>query len=221
MLKIAIPFKGAETKYEIALKALGADPVQVWDEADPAGFDGVLMPGGGDVDPARFGAENRGSTRIDTELDRVQFAVLDRFVRAGKPVMGICRGHQVINVYFGGTLIQDIYRAKFHAYDPVSMVFEKHGAYAEPGSLFAELYGTSFRINSAHHQACGLIGKGLRVTMRSDDGYVEALEHETLPIFSTQWHPERMCFELREPDLVDGAVILNHFLRVCGEGRKV
>ena len=221
MLRIAVPLKGEESQYEKALKALGAEPVQVWEDADPAAFDGILMPGGGDVEPSRFGAEDRGSRRIDKELDRVQFAALDRFVRAGKPVMGICRGLQVVNVYFGGTLIQDIYRAKVHARAEGEIPFKKHGAFAEPGSLFEKLYGSSFRVNSSHHQACGKVGEGLRVVMRSNDGYVEALVHDRLPVIATQWHPERMCFELAEPDLVDGALILRAFLNLCGEGRKV
>ena len=108
-LKIAIPVLDMPTaNYENALRELGARPVVIKEVCDPQEYDGLLLPGGDDVDPARFGQEINGSLGISPELDALQFEVLDRFVKAGKPVLGICRGHQVINIYFGGDLIQDL-----------------------------------------------------------------------------------------------------------------
>ena len=99
-LKIAIPVLDMPTaNYENALRELGARPVVIKEVCDPQEYDGLLLPGGDDVDPARFGQEINGSLGISPELDALQFEVLDRFVKAGKPVLGICRGHQVINIY--------------------------------------------------------------------------------------------------------------------------
>ena len=98
-LKIAIPVLDMPTaNYENALRELGARPVVIKEVCDPQEYDGLLLPGGDDVDPARFGQEINGSLGISPELDALQFEVLDRFVKAGKPVLGICRGHQVINM---------------------------------------------------------------------------------------------------------------------------
>lgn len=106
---------GKVGNYIFALESLGA---QVHCSLDPlvsaADADALLLPGGGDIDPAYYGEAINGSQQIDRELDQLQFSALDAFVRNGKPVLGICRGHQVINVYFGGTLIQHLPTADSH-----------------------------------------------------------------------------------------------------------
>ena len=80
----------------------------IFNLADLSQFDGLLIPGGEDIDPARYGQENTGCRTIDPVMDELQFHALDIFVKAGKPVLGICNGMQMINIYFGGDLIQDI-----------------------------------------------------------------------------------------------------------------
>ena len=197
--------------------AIPADaPLPVGADADPGAFDGLLMPGGTDIDPARYHRANTASEDVDPALDARQFAALDAFVRAGKPVLGICRGHQLINVYFGGTLIQHLPTAKVHSRCGDSWD-KAHGSVATPGGLMESLYGRSFPVNSAHHQAVEAVGRGLIVDQRSEDGVIEALRHESLPLFCVQWHPERMCLERARPDAVDGSVVLRHFLRMCGK----
>lgn len=215
-LRIALPvFSLPNQNYENALRQLGTEPVLTGGPCDPADYDGLLIPGGDDINPARFGEENRGSEGIDDALDALQFEAIGRFVAAKKPIFGICRGHQVLNVYFGGSLIQDL-GEKNAVHRRQNGADNVHGAVAEADSWLGQLYGTHFSTNSAHHQALGRIGDGLRVVSWSEDGVAEALVHETLPIFSVQWHPERMCFAHARTDTVDGSRVLRQFLEVCG-----
>lgn len=203
--------------YIAALAFCGARGVRSLDPACERGCAGLLLPGGGDVEPVRYGEENRGSHDIDPALDRQQFALLERYRGAGKPILGICRGHQVINVFFGGSLIQDLPGADFHTRR--NGVDSIHPTTAEPGSFAAALYGPSFTVNSAHHQGVGVLGEGLIPVQYAKDGVIEGVRHAELPIFGVQWHPERMTGRLSRPDTVDGSVLFHFFLSLaepCG-----
>jgi len=215
-LKIAIPGRDGDViNYTIAMMMLGAQPVVVWDEWNVDEFDGLLLPGGVDVHPGRYGQENIACGTIDEALDGIQFDITDAFVKAGKPVLGICRGHQLLNVYFGGTLIQDLENADHHKWTPEGD--RVHDTTADEGSFLAGLYGTAFPVNSAHHQAVDAIGEGLKAIQYSDDGIIEAMHHKTLPVISVQWHPERMCFDHQRNDTVDGSIVLKYFLDMCAQ----
>lgn len=153
-------------------------------ETEPAA-DALLLPGGGDLEPWRYGEENTASRGLEPERDAAELALLDRFTAAGKPVLGICRGLQTINVFFGGTLLQDIPghsaecgRDRMH---PV-----------RSAGLFARLLGERGSVNSAHHQAAGRLGSGLEAAQWSPEGVTEALVHRRLPVWAVQWHPERL-----------------------------
>ena len=174
-------------------------------------YDGLLLAGGGDMDPALFGQADRGSREIDRARDEAELALLDAFFGAGKPVLAICRGHQVVNVWAGGDLIQDLdpALAPFHGGGEEDRV---HPVRAVEGSLLHRLYGPVFPVNSAHHQALGRLGRGLTVSVRSEGGAAEALEHKTLPLISVQFHPERMTGARARPDAVDGGAIFRAFL---------
>lgn len=223
--------------YINAVIAAGMDPVAVsfqeeqlpqtyqqeyldYSEFKAEAYDGLLIPGGGDINPARYGQENRGSTMVIDALDKLQFSILDDFVKSGKPVFGICRGHQVINVYFGGTMIQHLPTSFRHARkleDPDKV----HRCIAKEGSWLAELYGTEFSHNSAHHQAVDRLGENLVVDSHClEDGIIESMHHELLPIYSVQWHPERMCLDWEREDTVNGLPVLQFFCRVCTERMK-
>ena len=200
------------SNYASALKAVGVRPVATLSPEDAGACGGLLLPGGGDMDPARFGEENAGSRDIDRFLDGVQLAVLAAFVRAGKPVLGICRGHQVVNVYFGGGLVQDLPTADAHmAHGHADSV---HRVKNTPGSLLYRLYGPDMTVNSAHHQGLGAMGRGLRATALAPDGVVEGAEHVSLPILTVQFHPERMAFAHAGPDTADGRAIFEWFGRM-------
>ena len=178
---------------------------------DPADFDGLVLPGGGDISPFFYHMENAGSRNIDSLLDSVQFSLFQAFVSAGKPVLGICKGIQLINVAFGGTLIQDLSADSLaiHAWEEQDKI---HTTKVAPGTFPAQLYGSTPRVNSAHHQAVGAVGEGLQVAQYGPDFVVEALYHERLPVIGVQWHPERMCFSYAQETVADGSRLLSYFL---------
>ena len=172
-------------------------------------YDGLILAGGGDMEPSLYGQENRLSDSIDADRDRTELALLDAFASAEKPVLGICRGHQVVNVWAGGDLIQDLGKQnEAHRRTESDRV---HRVCARDG-LLKKLYGDSFATNSAHHQAVGTVGAGLTVTACSTDGVIEAMEHETLPIFTFQFHPERM----NSGETVDGSAVFRWFVDTFG-----
>ncbi len=176
--------------------------------AKSASFDKLLLPGGGDIHPSWFGQTDQGSDALDAELDRMQFALLHRFLLSGKPVLGICRGMQIINVYFGGTLIQNLPTADRHRYKGRDQI---HPADNMPGSLLFQFYQDSCLINSAHHQGCSTIGRALAVTQTARDGVIEALEHENGRILGVQWHPERTALLSETAPVADGSLLIHYF----------
>jgi len=157
---------------------------------DVSGFDGLLLPGGGDISPVFYHRKNRGSTNICISEDIVQLLMFHRFMEQKKPILGICKGMQLINVALGGTLIQALPTANSHAwhngdrYHPTTIV---------PGSILSSLYGTHMITGSAHHQAISTPGTGLKTVQYAHDGVIEGIEHECLPVLGVQWHPERLC----------------------------
>ncbi|MCL1807383.1 MAG: gamma-glutamyl-gamma-aminobutyrate hydrolase family protein [Oscillospiraceae bacterium] len=149
-------------------------------------FDALLLPGGADIDPARFGASllSNGSETLDQQRDGLEFAVFEDFLREKKPIAGICRGMQVINAALGGTIWQDL---------PSQCGLIHTAPQGEAPMTHVVVYSDRRReaVNSYHHQAVRKLGQGLRVTARGTDGIPEALEHKTLPIRAVQWHPEK------------------------------
>lgn len=186
---------------------------------DVSSFSGLLLPGGGDMDPSFYHESDSGSKNIDKKLDLEQLSLLAAFVRAKKPVLGICRGHQLINVFFGGTLIQHMDTWKLHRLEKGDAV---HEISVVPGSFLQTLYNkTVLPVNSCHHQAVKSTGRGLIPAAYAADGTVEAMVHESLPILSVQWHPERMAFALSRPDTVNGKEIFKYFSLLCANDAAV
>lgn len=212
-MKVLIAGKNEESlaNYKDALQALGVPFVVSLDVRDAEGCSHLVLPGGADVDPSYFGEENEGSLGIDKALDEAQFAMLRAFYEAGKPVLGICRGCQMINVFFGGSLYQDLERAEWHR-QLVEKAENYHYAQSTPDSLMRSLYGERFIINSSHHQGCKLIAPPFSVTLSSADGVVEAIEAPELSILGVQWHPERTGFAFRRKGVADGALIWKWFI---------
>ncbi|MBR0355170.1 MAG: gamma-glutamyl-gamma-aminobutyrate hydrolase family protein [Oscillospiraceae bacterium] len=179
-MKVFLPL-GDFPNYVRALDFCGA----VIERERPEGCGALLLPGGGDVDPALYGQENTASKGIDTERDRRESEAFRLFLQRGLPIFGVCRGAQLINVLLGGTLHQDIPGHRQDGNDEL-----RHGS-RTVDPLLLSLYGERFVVNSTHHQAADRLGEGLRAVQWADDGTVEAIRHETLPIFAVQWHPER------------------------------
>ncbi len=158
-------------------------------------LDGLLLPGGIDLDPAWYNeAAAAGLEEVNRDLDIFQLHLFDVCRRMKKPIFGICRGCQLINTAFGGSLFQDI-DAEWHTpalrhrgpdHDT------EHLVTIEPGSRLFGLFGSEVVVNSRHHQAIKKVGRDLRVTAVARDGVIEAAEHCSLPIHLVQWHPERM-----------------------------
>ena len=178
--------EGHWTNYKRAIESAGGRAVFSGDPDGATACDGLLLPGGGDLEPWRYGQSNTASHGLEPERDTAELLLLERFTAVGKPVLGICRGLQVINVFFGGTLIQDL-----PGHDAVDGGDRLHAVHTAPAALFG-LFGEESVVNSAHHQAAGRLGSGLRVTQWALDGVIEALEHRTLPVLGVQWHPERL-----------------------------
>lgn len=152
--------------------------------------DALVLPGGGDITPAFFGEHNTASVNIDTELDILQLEAFKRCMRLRLPVLGICKGMQLINVALGGTIIQNLESASLHRFQETD---QYHDTVISESSCLYRLYGRTALVNSAHHQAVGRLGTGLSpIQWCPDDGCVEAIVHETLPLLGLQWHPERL-----------------------------
>lgn len=154
-------------------------------------YDGLLLCGGGDINPQWYGEEDVNSHQIDPVREYSDFRLICRFIAERKPILGICRGMQVLNVAFGGTLIQDLGEGNL-SHQGKGSADRYHGVRTIERSLMGQLYGANTIVNSYHHQAVDRIGQGFCVTMKSKDGVAEALEHTHLPIFAVQWHPERI-----------------------------
>lgn len=193
----------ATASYCKALRAAGAvyGVAYAENEVDAQAFsdsyDALLLPGGGDLPAAHFGKEPHPSELFDDPLrDRSDMLLLDAFYARKKRVLGICRGCQVANVRFGGTLHQHLP----DAFDPVlwhsGNITGRHPATVGPGTLLASLLGAGeISVNSSHHQAIESPGEGLSVCAKAPDGVIEAVEGEN--ILLVQWHPERMLDSMR------------------------
>lgn len=205
---------GTMSRYLAAVRSAGGLPFEGYAPAPDLSCHGLLLCGGGDIAPHYFGQEDRGSGPADLVRDEAELALFHAFYQAGKPIFGICRGMQLINVALGGDLIQDLPpdRKPFHGGGERSRI---HPIRAGEGSLLHRLYGPVFPVNSIHHQAVDRLGDGLHPTAWAESGFVEAFAHETLPILGVQFHPERMAFDLRRPDTVDGGPLFTHFIQLC------
>ncbi len=188
--------------YLDAVREAGGIPVMLFDGADEAEtlaarLDGLLLTGGDDVDPALFGEENTASRGVDPLRDRLELACLHAFAAAGKPVLGICRGIQLMAVALGGDLWQDLpsQTATPHPFG------SRHPIAVRPGSFLQPILGAETIVNSTHHQAIRRVPAGFLVSAAAPDGVLEAMETtDGRPLWGVQFHPERLLTE--DPRLV-------------------
>lgn len=186
-------------------------------------LDGLLLQGGADVSPASYGQQPlRPEWAGDPVRDRYEIELLDGFLTKGKPVLGICRGCQLINVAFGGSLLQDIktQRPETIAHVNAQLYDQLNHAIAfEPGSRLAELYAGIERaqVNSIHHQAVDRLGGDLAIEARcADDGVVEAIRGRgSMFVAGVQWHPE---FHFQDASLLSGEPLMAAFLAAARAG---
>jgi len=169
--------------------------------------DGFLITGGNDIDPSFYNESNEEgiSKEVDLRLDAIDKVVVDYAKKHQVPLLGICRGHQSINVFLGGSLLQDLgEKAKHHekfANQQVAKIVD--------GTLFSAILPAEFETNSYHHQAVKDLAPGMIGSIISPDDVIEGIEHETLPIFSVQWHPEM------RPTSLESIQIFDKFIDLC------
>lgn len=186
--------------YARAVMEAGGIPVHLPVDADAGALaqrlDGVVLTGGADVDPAYYGADVvEGTDPLEPKRDTFELALFGEALVYELPVLGVCRGLQLINVHQGGTLHQNVPE---HSRFDVAIEAEVHAVTFSEGSTLRELYGSTQQVNSLHHQTVAELGQGLAVTARADDGGIEGLELGDA-VVAVQWHPELMVSMPTDP----------------------
>ena len=181
------------------LVELGAD-YELWDTTtaleNPSAadeFDGLLLLGGGDIDASCYGggAQHPKSYGVDARADRDAFAAISAAEAAGRPILGICRGNQLLNVARGGTLIGDIVDYALHHGAPGEPEFVDEPVDIVPGTRLSAILGADrVIVRNGHHQAVDVLGRGLVVAARALDGITEGVEDPDKFYLGVQWHPE-------------------------------
>jgi putative glutamine amidotransferase len=181
-------------RYVDALEACGAEVVRVYPGTEiPADVDGLLLSGGGDIAPGRYGESDEACELIDTDRDDVELRFAREALDRDLPILGICRGFQVLNVAFGGKLVQDVPGHRPETTDREAVVHH-HGVRARPYTRLGKAMGSAaVTVNSRHHQAvtAETLAAGLEPTTEID-GLIEAFEaRDRAWVVGVQWHPER------------------------------
>lgn len=212
-------FENAENRcdnYIAALTRLGCEAFVSLSAEELLRADGLILPGSSqDMNPKLWGAEDECSNDINDELDRAQWTLLDIAKEKGKPVLGICRGMQFINVYFGGTLIQDLPCANAHK---AGTPERYHPLETAEDSFMEKLYGKTCIVNTRHHQGVGILGDGLapaafwEADEAPGDFVIEAFSHRQYPFIGVQWHPERMFVCEDKAVSADGEKLLRDWI---------
>lgn len=206
-MKIGLTYTGSEPKHaNYANWIKGPDAIEVvtlsaaLDNLDAvAGCDGIVLSGGVDIAPEYYSGKAgypNAPDHFQEDRDAFETAVFRQAQDQHLPVLGICRGMQLINCMYGGTLVQDL-EAKNDVHKVADNLDKVHGIRIKPGSILHEATGSEqCAVNSAHHQAIGNLGRGLQITATAPDGVAEAMERIQTAghpfLLCVQWHPERM-----------------------------
>jgi putative glutamine amidotransferase len=227
--------KGDQGPYFQALVKAGASP----DELTLVGpddstrlraeeFDGILLTGGADVDPNYYkeAIKQDYNVKVDAERDKFELSWLDRALQLKLPVLAFCRGAQVVNVRFDGTLYQDLEKDWVPESEDVPVIHHKQDkarsetthrvTITDPESRLAEVFHGSCSVNSMHHQGIRVLGRGLKATAHAEDGLVEAIEiaDASCYLVAVQWHPEELV------EIPEQKKLLQQFLAECRNRQK-
>lgn len=189
ILRVFILCKFIPTNYINACKKVGFEVYYGEDYSSTYECDCLLLPGGGDIASRFYNQKETACFDVDESFDLKTFSWLAWFVEKKKPVLGICKGMQYINVWFGGSLHQDI---KNHSCPNEKFV---HQIEIRPKTFLFQIFGKSLKVNSSHHQSIQKLGENIKEIAVCHDGTIEAIMHEDKRIFGFQWHPERMFEE--------------------------
>jgi putative glutamine amidotransferase len=169
-------------------------PLGQWQAESVSFLDGLVIAGGADVDPDRYSQQTHPRTAgLRPDRDAAEFALVRAALAAGLPMIGVCRGMQVLNVVLGGTLNQHVPDATgTDAHLPAVGEFARNEVELDAGSKLAEILGSQELVSCSHHQAIDQLGAGLKVVGRAHDGTIEAVELSTADfVLGVQWHPEQ------------------------------
>ncbi|RVT87362.1 gamma-glutamyl-gamma-aminobutyrate hydrolase family protein [Rhodobacteraceae bacterium CCMM004] len=175
--------------------------------SDIASVDGIVIGGGDDISPDLYGGKLITSARLDPDRDAMERRLVDEAMAQGKPVLGICRGAQMLNVALGGTLDQDAY-GTYTASERYWTILPKKEVEVQRNTRLAGLAGTApMLVNALHSQAVQDLGQGLRVAARDTGGMIQAVERTEEPFaLGVQWHPEHLFYAHRQRALFRGLV---------------
>jgi putative glutamine amidotransferase len=183
--------------YPRSIAAAGGLPVELTRDADVDGIierlDGLVLSGGADLDPSLYGKEpESGLQPLEPDRDEWEMALLQAARKNDLPILAICRGFQLVNVAFGGSLVQhvELDEGAGHPQWDVDGRTTTHEVHVEPDTLAATLFPSVLAVNSLHHQTVETIGAGLTVSAIAPDGVVEAFETAQGDLLAVQWHPE-------------------------------
>jgi len=204
-MRIGITYTGGDEKQENYVRwlrgnAADIEVVQMGAGSGTGDLDALVLTGGVDIAPEFYdgsiGYAHAPAEGWERERDLYEMAVLESALERGLPVLGVCRGLQLINVALGGSLVQDLGTGDA-VHEASTGVDREHGVIVEKGTLLWEIAGSGGGVvNSAHHQAVGRLAEGLKVNCRADDGTVEGVEWAEVSgksfLLAVQWHPERM-----------------------------
>lgn len=173
---------------------------------------GLIIPGGEDVNPKMYKQENIYSHIIDESIEQLDLDSIEIMHKLNKPIFGICRGLQILNVAFGGTLVQDINKQLHdksnHNYSHLNnMPLNGHKIHIQDETRLAKILKTDIEVNSYHHQCIDTLAPIFNISAYSEDGLIEAIETEN--ILAVQWHPERMC------SINEFQELFNYFVESC------
>ena len=205
-------------EYVNALEKAGADVILLLPkhkinlETELEQCDGLCIPGGDDINPKLYDEENLYSFPIQESIDQLDLDSIEIMVKHNKPIFGICRGLQILNIYFGGTLYQDINKQTSTKIEhSISQINQEslngHTIEVIKNSKLSQIFPQNIEVNSYHHQAIKDCAKNFRISATSSDGIIEAIEANN--ILAVQWHPERMT------SIMEFQNLFNHFVNTC------